>query len=115
MLSLVCGQSDHSPIFILPEGILAKSQRPWRFEQFWLEKEGCHDTVARSWAATHPDSPMTSVVGNIDRCQVNLKKWSKNSVGNISRSLMDKKKLLSKAEAAAIQGGSVDFFSTIKM
>ena len=57
---------------------------------------------------------MTSVVGNIDRCQVNLKKWSKNSVGNISRSLMDKKKLLSKAEAAAIQGGSVDFFLQLK-
>ena len=47
--SLVCGQSDHSPIIILPEGILVKPQRLWWFEQFWLEKEGCHDTVARSW------------------------------------------------------------------
>ena len=35
--SLVCGQSDHSPIVIFPEGILVKLQRPWRFEQFWLE------------------------------------------------------------------------------
>ena len=32
--SLVYGQSDHSPILILPKGILAKLQRPWRFEQF---------------------------------------------------------------------------------
>ena len=46
--SLVCGQSDHSPIVILPEGILVKSQRLWRFEKFWLEQEGCHDIVAQS-------------------------------------------------------------------
>ena len=51
--SLVCGQFNHSPIVILPEGILVKSQRPWRFEQFWLEQEGCHNIVAQSWAATH--------------------------------------------------------------
>ncbi|XP_030963604.1 uncharacterized protein LOC115984727 [Quercus lobata] len=112
--SFVCGQSDHSPIFILPEGILVKPQRPWRFEQFWLEKEGCHDTVARSWVAIQSDSPVASVVGNIDRCQVKLKKWSKNSVGNIARTLVDKKKMLSKAEVVAIQGGSVDFFLQLK-
>ena len=47
--SLVCGQSDHSPILILPEGILAKPQRPWRFENLWLERDGCQDTVAHSW------------------------------------------------------------------
>ena len=46
--SLVCGQSDHSPILILPEGILAKPQRPWHFEQFWLERDECQDIVARS-------------------------------------------------------------------
>ena len=32
--SLVCGQSDHSPILILLEGILARPQRPWHFEKF---------------------------------------------------------------------------------
>ena len=32
--SLVCGQSDHSPILILLEGILARPQQPWRFEKF---------------------------------------------------------------------------------
>ena len=66
--SLVCGQSDHSPIVILPKGILVKSQRLWRFEQFWLEQEGCHDTVAQSWATAHSGSPMAAVIGKIDRC-----------------------------------------------
>lgn len=46
--SLVCGQSNHRPIVILPEGIFVKPQRPWHFERFWLEKEGCHDIVAQA-------------------------------------------------------------------
>ena len=33
---------------------------------------------------------------------------------NISRALTDKKKMLGKAEAAAIQGGNVDFFLQLK-
>ena len=70
--------------------------------------------MAHSWETTHSGSPMALVVGKIDRCQANLKKWSKNSVCNISRSLMEKKKMLGKSEAAAIQGGSVDFFLQLK-
>ena len=79
-----------------------KPQRPWHFEQFWLEKEGCHETVARSWAAVQLSSPVAIVMGKIDRCQSKLKKWSKNLVCNISRTLVDKKKMLSKAEAVAL-------------
>ena len=108
--SLVCGRSDHSPIVILPEGILVKPQCPWLFEQFWLEKEGCHDTVARSWVAVQSGSPLTAVMGKIDRCQEKLKKWSKDSVCNISRTLVDKKNELSKAETAASWGEMWKFF-----
>ncbi|XP_065637300.1 uncharacterized protein LOC136070796 [Quercus suber] len=57
---------------------------------------------------------MATVVGKIDRCQAKLKKWSKNSMCNISQTLVDKKKILSKAEAVAIQGGSVNFFLQLK-
>ena len=48
---------------------------------------------------------MAAVMGKINRCQVKLKKWSKNLVCNISQTIVDKKKMLSKAEAAALQGG----------
>ena len=57
--------------------------------------------MAQSWAATHSGSPMATVMGKIDRCQAKLKKWSKNSVCNISRTLVEKKKLLCKVEVAA--------------
>ena len=113
--SLVCGQSDHSPILILPEGILAKPQWPWRFEQFWLERDGCQDTVAHSWDTAHSGSPMALAVGKIDRCQANMKKWSKNSVCNISRSLMEKKKDVGKSRGCGYSRGQRRFFSAIKI
>lgn len=71
--------------------------------------------VARSWAAVQSGSPMATVMGKIVRCQAKLKKWSKNSLGNISRTLVDMKKMLSKAKAAALQGGQHRFFFVIKI
>ena len=45
---------------------------------------------------------MAAVMGKINRCQVKLKKWSKISVCNISQTIVDKKKMLSKVEATAL-------------
>ena len=57
---------------------------------------------------------MAAIIGKIDRCQTKLKKWSKNSGCNISRTFVDKKKMLCKAEVAALQGSSVDVFLQLK-
>ena len=45
VLTLECGTSDHKPIIIHLMGIPRKKQRPWRFEQVWLDDGGCHETV----------------------------------------------------------------------
>lgn len=58
--------------------------------------------MARSWVVVQSGSPMATVMGKINRCQVKLKKWSKNSVCNISQTIVDKKKMLSKVEVAAL-------------
>ena len=58
--------------------------------------------MARSWVVVQSGSPMAAVMGKINRCQVKLKKWSKNSVCNISQTIVDKKKMLSKVEATAL-------------
>lgn len=42
---LECGCFDHKPIIIHPLGIPTRHQKPWRFEQVWLQEEGCHETV----------------------------------------------------------------------
>ncbi|XP_030939909.1 uncharacterized protein LOC115964800 [Quercus lobata] len=81
--TLVCASSDHSPILVLPDGISLKSQCPWRFENIWLEEQGCHDTVKNAWKTISSEPPMPKVMMNIDTCKTQLRVWSKNSFGSV--------------------------------
>lgn len=40
MIVLECGTSDHKPMVIHLEDIPVRPNKPWRFEQMWLEDEG---------------------------------------------------------------------------
>lgn len=70
------GSSDRKPILIHPNGILVKPNKPGRFEQIWLEDEGCHDTVERAWSEGGGGKLMGRVVKKVEMCQEKLKKWS---------------------------------------
>ena len=48
---------------------------------------------------------MVEVMTKIENCQNHLRRWSKNSVCNISKTLLEKKKSLEVAKAAAVGGG----------
>ena len=96
--------SDHSPILILPEGFGIKSQRPWRFEQIWLENRGCHNTVLEVWDRAVLSSPMAAMVSKLEACQDKLIQWSKHSFCNVSVELKEKRKLLQVAEREAALG-----------
>ena len=112
--TLSCVTLDHSPILILPDGFGAKLNRPWRFEQIWLENRGCYDTVKGTWELAATGSPMATVMSKIEACQRSLTQWSKHSFCNVSAELMGKKKLLQAAELEVAQGRNVDFFMQLK-
>nr|POF16666.1 hypothetical protein CFP56_67884 [Quercus suber] len=80
----------------------------------WLENEGCHVTMARAWRIVPSGPPMAQVMEKIENCQVRLRQWSKHSMCNITRTLVNKKKSLQQAEDAAVKGGNVDFFRQVK-
>ena len=91
IVHLECGTSDHKPIMIFPTGIPKKIQRPWRFEQMWIEEEGCHESVEAAWRELAHGSSMEQVELKLKSCQVNLKWWSKNSFDNVTKQLREKK------------------------
>ena len=37
VMVLECGTSDHKPIIIHPYGVPVRPNKPWRFEQMWLD------------------------------------------------------------------------------
>lgn len=112
--TLTCVSSNHHPIIILPEGFCGKAQRPWCFEQLWLENSGCHDTVQRAWMTDSSIFPMESVMTKIDVCQTHVMQWSESSICNVSKSLTEKKHLLKQAEATTISGKGTEAFLKLK-
>ena len=66
--TLVCGSLDHRPLLILPKGFIVKPQRPWRFENLWLENEGCYDTVAGAWRIAPFGPLLAQVMEKIENC-----------------------------------------------
>ena len=88
---LECGSSDHKPILIYPDGVPIKLNKPWRFEQVWLEDERCHDTVASAWREGEGDLPMGRVIKMVGSCQEKLKRWSRYCFSNITWEIAEKK------------------------
>ena len=58
VVHLECGSSDYKPLVILPKGVQIKHKKPWRFEQMWLEDEGCGEVVDLAWRRICPGNPM---------------------------------------------------------
>ena len=72
-----------------------------------MDEEGRGQVVEDAWMSEISGYPMARVEGKIRRCQKNLKWWSRENFGNVTRALKEKKELFRKAEDAAIQGGSL--------
>ncbi|XVF71026.1 hypothetical protein PTKIN_Ptkin12aG0001700 [Pterospermum kingtungense] len=82
---LVTSYSDYCPfLFDLmgPRMFLPKTGNHFKFENFWVKKEGCHEAVINEWG-----EPGVSTFGELSRqikqCEVMLNMWNKNIVGNI--------------------------------
>lgn len=113
-ITLQCATSDHKPIIVHPMGIPIKKRRPWRFEQIWMEDEGCHESIEAAWRADFLDGLMHKVEEKFKLCQKTLSWWSREKFGNITRTLNEKKRLLKAVEKAATRGGG-DFQQVVSL
>ena len=91
-----------------------KPQHPWRFEQMWLERQGCHDTVKRVWRAVYSDPPMSRVIQNVHTGKTQLQVWSKKEFCNVVNTLSNKKKDFEKSGKGSSEGWKCRVFSPAK-
>ena len=104
---LESGSSDHKPLMIILAGIPKKINKPWRFEQMWMEEVGYRELMEDAWAYEFQGSAMNRLEGKVDRCHRNLIRWSKVAFGNVTQKLKKKKKLLALVEVEATRGGHI--------
>ena len=103
---LECGCFDHEPIVVHPLGIPIRHNKPWRFEQVWLQDEGYHVTVEGVWSSVQGCiSPLVSVKTKLERIQAGLKQRSRNSFSNITKQLALIWKSLRDVETKAVHNG----------
>ena len=80
MHHLTCSTSGHCPLLIEPEMMEPTNpKKPFRFEEMWLAKKGCSNTVKQVWSGTN--------------------------FGSVRKVLKLKQKLLAQAELEALTTG----------
>ena len=100
--------SDHKALLIQPKGMECNQQKPFRFEQMWMAKQGCGATIEAVWKRDVEAVACNRVLKKIQNCREALMKWSKTSFGSVRCKLKEKqRKLLAKAETAASRGRDV--------
>lgn len=72
---------DHKLLWIVPEGMDCKQQKPFRFEQMWKIERGCGETIEAVWMGNCEKPNGMRVWKKIDNCGKELIKWSKNILG----------------------------------
>ena len=98
--------SDHNPLWIvLRDLIFSTTTKPFKFEEMWLAEKGCTDTIQAVWAEQDSTNLGIRVIKKIEKCGVELKKWSMKSFGSIRKELELKKKEIVKAEKEAMRSG----------
>ena len=70
----------------------------------WIKDEGCEGVVNAAWDVSMEAAPMLKVLHKVNNCQSHLKSWNKNVFGNIKGTLVQKRKLLAKAELGVVSG-----------
>ena len=93
--------SDHVPLLFQISDYHqpnSKCRCSFKFENMWLEDEGCRQTVTASWEGVSV-SNFTELAGIIERCGRKLVKWNKETYGILGYQIQAKRTELEKMQS----------------
>ena len=74
--NLHVNSSNHNPIIIKPEGIIACRNKPFQLEQIWMKDQGRAETVMAAWGSSFQVISMPIVSKKIRQWGEKLSEWS---------------------------------------
>ena len=85
--------SYHRPILIVPTRLeVDRKKKIFRFEKMWLSDKGCAETVEAMWLSRDFEQSNSRVLKKIEKCGVELIKWSQENFGSVKTELEMKHK-----------------------
>ena len=90
--------SDHSPLFLKAHNFVTNSIKVFRFDNFWLDYEGCHDSILRAWSCHNNNDPLHFFSHAVTRTKRNLLKWRSMSLSHLDKELQKIKAEISSVE-----------------
>lgn len=106
IIHLSSDSSNHCPLWIVPDGLdVATTTKPFRFEEMWLSDPSSSNVVEVVGSSNTITDPSTKIMRKIKKCGTELKRWSRDHIGNMRKELAKKKRLLVEAKKEAMQSG----------
>ena len=81
----------------------------------WLSDKGCAETVESVWLSQNFDHSNFRVMAKIEKCGVELLKWSREHFGSVKKELQLNRNMLAKAEIEAMQSGRNECVRQLKL
>ena len=89
----VWARSDHYPIFLLVDPTSLKKNFPFCFEKVWILHPGLETLINEWWNIKFDGSAMFRVAKKLRNVKDNIKKWNRDTFGNIFE---NKRKIIKK-------------------
>ena len=96
--------SNHLPLLIMPSGLeMDRKKKVFRFEEMWLLDKGCTEIVEAVWCSNDFVHSDFQVLKKIERCGVELTKWSREKFGSLRKELDKKRRMLADAKRESMK------------
>jgi len=87
--------SDHNPLWLSLTPTTIDKPKLFRFEACWNVLDECAEVVKQAWITEEAENiSLETMHQKLQRCQVMLQEWSRNSVGAVNIKLKKKQKQL---------------------
>ncbi|XP_072954595.1 uncharacterized protein [Typha angustifolia] len=81
--------SDHAPLLLSTPRTSSPIARPFRYELLWLEYKESEQIARDVWVAGSRGNPMHTFTHKICQLQAKMKRWSRDTVGDLEAKLVD--------------------------
>ena len=101
--------SDHCAIILTnQQGRRRRKTRRFHFEAIWVRHEKCREIIQESWKDHAGLQSSSELINGLKACTEGLKRWSQQELGQVTKKIQEKRKILQDVVQADRNGSRGD-------